>query len=69
QVALFTLDRGAVPAYSVSMYCEGCKVNYYHNYYVKGGHRHYYNDPLYVIEAGKHQFIEQKWSISGSTPW
>ncbi|KAF8220673.1 hypothetical protein L208DRAFT_1538367, partial [Tricholoma matsutake] len=37
-----------------------CKVSYYHNYYVKGGHRHYYTSQLCIIEAGKHQFVKQK---------
>jgi hypothetical protein len=38
----------------------GCKINYYHNYYVKGGCRYYYTDSLHVIEAGEHQFVERK---------
>ncbi|KAF8233444.1 hypothetical protein L208DRAFT_1266778, partial [Tricholoma matsutake] len=41
RVVLYTLDCGAVPAYSVSLYCEDCKISYYHNYDIKGGHRHY----------------------------
>ncbi|KAF8228395.1 hypothetical protein L208DRAFT_1488337, partial [Tricholoma matsutake] len=53
RAVLYTLGHGAVPAYSVSLYCEDCKVSYYHNYYVKGGHRHYYTNQLCIIEAGK----------------
>ncbi|KAF6758035.1 hypothetical protein DFP72DRAFT_808407 [Ephemerocybe angulata] len=38
RVVLLTLDRGAVPATSIHLYCEGtniaCKINYHHNYQV-----------------------------------
>jgi CxC5 like cysteine cluster associated with KDZ transposases len=76
KAVLYTLDHGAVPAYSVSLYCEGvsslfnqqshahpvkdCKISYYHNYYIKDGHRYYYTHPLHVIEVGGHQFVKQK---------
>ncbi|KAJ7705216.1 hypothetical protein B0H16DRAFT_1346377, partial [Mycena metata] len=33
-VTIFTLDLGAVPAYSTSCYCRNCHTRYYPNYYV-----------------------------------
>ena len=35
-------------------------MGYYHNYYVKSSYRYYCTDPLHIIEANKHQFIERK---------
>jgi hypothetical protein len=37
-----------------------CKVSYHHNYYIKAKSRHYYTQPLPIIELGEHQFAERK---------
>ncbi|KAH9835606.1 uncharacterized protein C8Q71DRAFT_709438 [Rhodofomes roseus] len=58
QVALFTLANGAVPAWSVHLYCEGCRTNYHNNYSVRDGERTYHAGIPQYVQAGDHQFIE-----------
>ena len=39
---------------------SGCKINYYHDYYIKGGCRYCYTNPLPIIETGEYQLVEGK---------
>ncbi|KAF8347656.1 hypothetical protein F5887DRAFT_864218, partial [Amanita rubescens] len=59
QVVVFTLDRGAIPARSVHLYCSACNTNYHHNFLVKDGLRTYYDGIPCMIQVGKHQFAER----------
>ncbi|KAL4263779.1 hypothetical protein AB1N83_006099 [Pleurotus pulmonarius] len=61
QAVLYTLSSGPVPVYSVHLYCERCRINYHHNFWVKDGKRHYYNFTSTlpgIIQVGEHQFVE-----------
>ncbi|KAF6741043.1 hypothetical protein DFP72DRAFT_886318 [Ephemerocybe angulata] len=58
RVVLLTLDRGAVPATSIHLYCEACKINYHHNYKVDRGQRTYYEGVPVVLQIGEHHFAE-----------
>ncbi|KAF8225620.1 hypothetical protein L208DRAFT_1128618, partial [Tricholoma matsutake] len=60
KVVLYTLDRGAVPAYAISLYCEECKTSYHHNYYIKQDFRYYYAQQPPIIKVGEHQFVDRK---------
>ncbi|KAG2028670.1 hypothetical protein BDR03DRAFT_1003872 [Suillus americanus] len=59
----FSLDDGAVPAYSISMQCEGCSTTYHHNYKVAGDDRIYYDfvDGLPdVLQVASHYFVDTR---------
>ncbi|KAF8060185.1 hypothetical protein FPV67DRAFT_1674149 [Lyophyllum atratum] len=60
QAVLYTLGEGALPVYTVHLYCESCNVNYHHNYSVKKDKRTYYDGIPEIIQVGEHQFMEQK---------
>ncbi|KAJ7731648.1 hypothetical protein B0H16DRAFT_1733211 [Mycena metata] len=57
-VTIFTLDLGALPAYSTSCYCRNCHTRYYLNYYVhaQATTRTYYlqDDIPEFIHSGEH---------------
>ncbi|KAF7349146.1 hypothetical protein MVEN_01436900 [Mycena venus] len=55
-ITIFTLDLGAVPGFSTSVYCRNCHTRYYHNYYVhdRATTRTYYlqdNIPEFIQSA------------------
>ncbi|KAJ7028171.1 hypothetical protein C8F04DRAFT_1044296 [Mycena alexandri] len=57
---LFTLEHGALPVYTTSLYCRSCKTRYYHNYHVhkKTSARTYYGGVPDVVQVAQHFFIE-----------
>jgi hypothetical protein len=60
QVVLYTLDSGALPAYSIHLSCQACHINYHHNFSVESGQRIYYDGIPEIIQAGEHQFVERR---------
>ncbi|KAF8890918.1 hypothetical protein BD779DRAFT_1610685 [Infundibulicybe gibba] len=60
QVVLYTLSDGAIPAYSVHLYCESCNVNYHHDYRVVKNRRIYYDGIPDILQVGEHQFVERR---------
>ncbi|KAF6744848.1 hypothetical protein DFP72DRAFT_1176610, partial [Ephemerocybe angulata] len=59
QVLLFTME-GTVPAWSIHLYCQTCKINYHHNFSVHAGCRTYYQGIPSILQVGEHQFAEVK---------
>ncbi|KAJ7761416.1 hypothetical protein B0H16DRAFT_1719581 [Mycena metata] len=57
---LFTLEHGALPVYTTSLYYRACKTRYYHNYHVhkKTSVRSYYGGVPDVVQVAQHFFIE-----------
>ncbi|KAF7316637.1 hypothetical protein HMN09_00396300 [Mycena chlorophos] len=64
---------GAVPAWSIHLYCPSCNTNFHHNYAVNGGTRTYYPTLPTYVQVGEHQFIERKlvglWISLHLTAW
>ncbi|KAJ7185334.1 hypothetical protein C8R46DRAFT_981891 [Mycena filopes] len=60
KATLFTLQYGALPIYTTSLYCRSCKTRYYHNYQVHKGTsiRTYYGGVPDVVQVAQHFFIE-----------
>ncbi|EIN06762.1 hypothetical protein PUNSTDRAFT_115259 [Punctularia strigosozonata HHB-11173 SS5] len=62
-VTVFTRENGALPGFTTSLYCRGCRTRYYPNYYVhhNATHRTYYVEPhvITVLEIGDHYYIER----------
>lgn len=76
RAVLFTLDNGAIPVYSIHLYCTSCHINYHNNFYVKGGQRNYYDYRQClpdIIQVGEHQFVEcrviESWKILMNVAW
>ncbi|GJE85268.1 hypothetical protein PsYK624_013470 [Phanerochaete sordida] len=59
-VVVFTVADGTLPAYHVHLYCNRCKINYHHNFYVKAGQRYYYEGIPDTLQVGEHQFVERR---------
>ncbi|KDQ50429.1 hypothetical protein JAAARDRAFT_74233 [Jaapia argillacea MUCL 33604] len=59
-VTLFTRDVGAVPVWSNSLYCRGCKTWYHPNYYVHDGamQRTYYAGMPSILQGSKRFYFE-----------
>ncbi|THV06144.1 hypothetical protein K435DRAFT_816015 [Dendrothele bispora CBS 962.96] len=60
QVVVFTLADGAQPAWAVNLVCPGCNTTYHNNFSVNDGTRTYYEHVPRYIQAGEHQFVEDK---------
>ncbi|KAJ7157857.1 hypothetical protein C8R43DRAFT_882920 [Mycena crocata] len=60
QIVVYTLNKGAVPAWTVHLYCPECHTNYHHNYSVCAGMRTYYGDTPKYLQMGEHQFAERR---------
>ncbi|KAJ7106902.1 hypothetical protein C8R44DRAFT_637688, partial [Mycena epipterygia] len=60
KATLFTVQNGALPVYSSSLYCRKCNRRYYHNYFVhkQSSLRTYYGGVPNVIQVAQHFFIE-----------
>ncbi|KAF7305379.1 hypothetical protein HMN09_00790100 [Mycena chlorophos] len=73
QVVVYTVADGAVPAWSIHLYCPSCNTNFHHNYAVNGGTRTYYPTLPTYVQVGEHQFIERKlvglWISLHLTAW
>lgn len=75
QAILYTIDRGAIPIYSVHLKCDSCRVNYHHDYYIHNNERHYCGGSSVpdVLQIGEHQFAEtrllRKWRLSCNQAW
>ncbi|KAJ7223482.1 hypothetical protein GGX14DRAFT_351911 [Mycena pura] len=62
---LYTLRRGILPAYEVSLYCAKCNTRYHYAYSVQkpasqNAVREYYEDCLPYIQAQESSFLENK---------
>ncbi|KAF9550742.1 hypothetical protein CPC08DRAFT_793135 [Agrocybe pediades] len=58
----------ASEGYSTSLRCKGCKIRYYHNYYVKDSMRHFYSaDMPEFVQIEEHAFAETELSESFTT--
>ncbi|KDQ49879.1 hypothetical protein JAAARDRAFT_142789 [Jaapia argillacea MUCL 33604] len=59
-VTLFTCDVGAVPVWSNSLYCRGCRTRYHHNYYVHDSatQRTYYPGIPSILQGSKRFYFE-----------
>ncbi|KAJ7217110.1 hypothetical protein GGX14DRAFT_358484, partial [Mycena pura] len=60
---IYTLHRGVLPAYEVSLYCRGCWTRYHYAYYVtrpseRLAYRYYYKQELPYIQAHESSFLE-----------
>ncbi|KAF8186294.1 hypothetical protein BJ912DRAFT_1022838 [Pholiota molesta] len=65
---LYTLDRGACPAWIVKYFCEGCQTSYHNNYRVHAGKRYYYSEGMPdVLEVSDHHFIETRVAVMWCT--
>ncbi|KAJ6492700.1 hypothetical protein C8R47DRAFT_1269993 [Mycena vitilis] len=60
QVVVYSLARGARPAWSVHLTCSHCQTNYHNNFSVHAGVRTYYAGVPDLIQIGEHQFAEVK---------
>ncbi|KAF7323566.1 hypothetical protein MKEN_00576900 [Mycena kentingensis (nom. inval.)] len=60
QVIVYTLNKGAMPAYEVQLYCETCKTTYFPDFSVHNRVRTYYNGIPDFIQIGAHQFAERR---------
>ncbi|KAH6907643.1 hypothetical protein BKA70DRAFT_1104746 [Coprinopsis sp. MPI-PUGE-AT-0042] len=62
RASLFTLDRGALPVYTTSLYCRACHRRYYHNYVVHANpavnSRTYYPGVPDVLQVAEHFFVD-----------
>ncbi|KDQ05857.1 hypothetical protein BOTBODRAFT_60845 [Botryobasidium botryosum FD-172 SS1] len=60
KATLFTLAEGALPIYTHSLRCRGCRTSYYHNYRVDNAtsSRLYYDGVPDVIQVAMHYYIE-----------
>ncbi|KDR68401.1 hypothetical protein GALMADRAFT_231368 [Galerina marginata CBS 339.88] len=58
-ITVFSLDLGAVPGYSTSMYCRKCNTRYYPNYYVHSAAttRTYYTEMPTFIQSSQHFYM------------
>jgi len=64
EARLYTLRRGVLPVYSVSMYCRHCFTRYYRDYSVQHAHkpnsrREYYGETPQFIHVAEHSFVER----------
>ncbi|KAJ7587636.1 hypothetical protein C8J56DRAFT_786389, partial [Mycena floridula] len=60
QAILYTLDDGALPVWSVHLYCDACHTNYHHNFSVKDGTATYYHSVPDILQIGEHRFASRK---------
>ncbi|KAH6911335.1 hypothetical protein BKA70DRAFT_1460642 [Coprinopsis sp. MPI-PUGE-AT-0042] len=62
KASLFTLSHGALPVFTTSFYCRGCRRRYYHNYFVERDCkvRVYYRGIQSVLQVALHYFIESR---------
>ncbi|KDQ11638.1 hypothetical protein BOTBODRAFT_114058 [Botryobasidium botryosum FD-172 SS1] len=62
EAMLFTLESGVLPIWSISLYCQKCCTQYYHNYYVhdNASMRTYYTGVPDIIQVAQHFFIETR---------
>ncbi|KAH6901186.1 hypothetical protein BKA70DRAFT_1114809, partial [Coprinopsis sp. MPI-PUGE-AT-0042] len=59
---LFTLNHGALPIYTTSLYCRGCLRRYHHNYVLhnRSESRTFYPGVPEVIQVAQHFFFEAR---------
>nr|GAT55111.1 predicted protein [Mycena chlorophos] len=62
---VYTLHRGILPAYDVSLNCAGCQIRFHHSYFVRNpsnldAKREYYRDPARYIPATQSSYLEDK---------
>ncbi|KAF8809420.1 hypothetical protein BYT27DRAFT_7254557 [Phlegmacium glaucopus] len=74
QGVLYTLDKGVHPVWVITFQCVECQRAYYHNYFMEGGMRYYYDGDLPdVIQVEEHQFVERKvvnmWRTDMNVAW
>ena len=71
--AFFTLRRGALKAFSTSLYCTGCNTDYHHNYAVRSERRTYYSKRPIALQVSEHHFVEWDlvylWTSMMGTSW
>ncbi|KAJ7605847.1 hypothetical protein DFH06DRAFT_1348440 [Mycena polygramma] len=60
QIVIYTVARGAVPAWEVQLYCQDCNTTYHSNYAVQRGTRTYYAGVPKYMQIGAHQYAERK---------
>ncbi|KAJ7587809.1 hypothetical protein C8J56DRAFT_942650, partial [Mycena floridula] len=60
QAILYTLEQGAIPVWSVHLYCDECKINYHHKFSVKDEVATYYDGIPEIVQIGEHRFAERK---------
>ncbi|KAJ7168385.1 hypothetical protein C8R43DRAFT_822857, partial [Mycena crocata] len=60
KATLFTVQHGALPIYTSSLYCRKCNRRYHHNYYVhkQSSLRTYYGGVPNIVQVATHFFIE-----------
>ncbi|KAF7332740.1 hypothetical protein MKEN_00157500 [Mycena kentingensis (nom. inval.)] len=60
QVMVYTLSKGAMPAYEVQLYCDTCQTTYFPDFSVHGRVRSYYDGIPDFLQIGAHQFVERR---------